>query len=100
MHTFHEFIAQRREALGLSQRDLATLVGVTHAVISRIESGLATDFKFTTFLGLSTALQIHPMVLIRLYEGETSTHPIEQADDDEVLVNAFRDFLAQRRAQE
>lgn len=100
MHTFQAFIAQRREELGLSQRDLARLVGITHAVISRLESGQATDFKFSTFLGLAAALQVHPMLLIRLYEGaEETVTPAEPSEDDEALVAAFREFLAQRRAR-
>jgi transcriptional regulator with XRE-family HTH domain len=101
METFHAFIAQRREGLGLSQRDLARLVGVTHAVISRLESGQAADFKFSTFLGLASALQVHPMRLIRLYEGfeEEAAAPTNPSEDDEALLAAFREFLVQRRAR-
>ena len=32
-------VASRREALGLSQRELAKRAGICHTVISRIESG-------------------------------------------------------------
>jgi transcriptional regulator with XRE-family HTH domain len=99
MQSFGVYIARRREELGLSQRDLAKQVGVTHAVISRIESGQAGDFRFSTFLGLSAALQVHPMHLIRLYEGETDPTPESvHTGDDEALVEAFRAFLEQRRS--
>jgi transcriptional regulator with XRE-family HTH domain len=69
LKTFSGFISSRRDELGLSQRELAKQIGVTHAVISRLENAQATDFKFTTFLGLAAALSVHPMVLIRLYES-------------------------------
>lgn len=95
MHPFNEFIARRREELGLSQRDLAARVGVTHAIISRLESGQAGDFKFSTFLGLSAALNVHPMVLIRLYEGDIEASQAQTLPtDDAALAAAFREFLA------
>jgi transcriptional regulator with XRE-family HTH domain len=65
-----QFIAHRRAELKLSQRQLARRVGVTHAVISRLESGQSADLRFTTYLSLSAALQVHPMLLVEVYEGK------------------------------
>ena len=99
MEHFGDFIAQRREEIGLSQRELADKAGVTHAVISRIESGQSTEFKFSTFLGMSKALKLHPMELIAVYEGKPfpeTAKPTPEAQD-EAILEAFREFLSVRK---
>lgn len=49
-------LAALREARGLSQREVARLVGVSQPAIARLESGPARDVKLTTLLRVVTAL--------------------------------------------
>lgn len=59
----HTAIRSRREALGLSQTDLANILGVTKSLLSRIEAGKRqlTEAQVTT---LSEILQIPPDLLL------------------------------------
>lgn len=49
-------LAQLREARGLSQRQVARLVGVSQPAIARLEAGPSRDVKLTTLLRVVTAL--------------------------------------------
>lgn len=49
-------LAQLREARGLSQRQVARLVGVSQPAIARLEAGPTRDVKLTTLLRVVTAL--------------------------------------------
>jgi transcriptional regulator with XRE-family HTH domain len=52
-----EFLTSRRNALGLSQNELATRAGATQASVSRFERGLL-DPQLSTFLDLTRALEL------------------------------------------
>jgi ribosome-binding protein aMBF1 (putative translation factor) len=59
---FGQTICQRREALGLSQRELATLATVSQRDVSHIEQGKAnptvtTQIKLLSALGLTLAIE-------------------------------------------
>jgi ribosome-binding protein aMBF1 (putative translation factor) len=54
-------VIARRQALGLTQRDLAERVGTSHSVISRIESGQHPT-SVTTLRRLADAFQTHLVV--------------------------------------
>jgi ribosome-binding protein aMBF1 (putative translation factor) len=59
---FGQTICQRREALGLSQRELATLATVSQRDVSHIEQGKAnptvtTQIKLLSALGLKLAIE-------------------------------------------
>lgn len=59
-----DIIKQKRIEKGLSMEELAKLVGVSHATISRWESGNIATMKQTKIKLLATALDISPAVLI------------------------------------
>ena len=54
-------VIARRQALGLTQQELATRVGTSHSVISRIESGQSLP-SVTTLRRLAEAFDTHLVV--------------------------------------
>jgi ribosome-binding protein aMBF1 (putative translation factor) len=54
-------VVARRQALGLTQQELADRVGTSHSVISRIESGQHPT-SVTTLRRLATAFETHLVV--------------------------------------
>jgi ribosome-binding protein aMBF1 (putative translation factor) len=67
-------VIARRQALGLTQQELAERVGTTHSVISRIESG-QHPVSVTTLRRLAAAFDTHLVVgfgdyLANLHESE------------------------------
>jgi len=64
-----ESVAERRAARGLSQRDLAQLVGTTQSAIARLESG-GRPPRIDTLLRLADALECDLHVELVPREGE------------------------------
>lgn len=59
-------IATLRKIRGLTQADLAALVGVSRDTIQRIETpGVLRSFSFETFLKIAYALDVEPAELLR-----------------------------------
>lgn len=71
-----ELIKNRREELDITQKKLAGLLGVTHATISRWESGKTQDIKRAQIYLLSKYLYIPIDTLLGL-SNETSTEDME-----------------------
>jgi transcriptional regulator with XRE-family HTH domain len=61
-------IRERREGLGLSQRELARRAGLTQAAVSRIESGLAAP-NWETVRALLLAMGYEPELTARRLTG-------------------------------
>ncbi len=78
-------LAALREARGLSQREVARLVGVSQPAIARLESGPARDVKLTTLLRVVTAL------------GGRLNLSIEKPTTRVVRIRASRQRAARRR---
>ncbi|HMI81995.1 MAG TPA: helix-turn-helix transcriptional regulator [Solirubrobacterales bacterium] len=55
---FARLVIQKRMQLGLTQEELATRMGTSHSVISRLESG-QHRFSFATMQKLAKALETH-----------------------------------------
>lgn len=65
-------IRQRREQLGLSQQQLARMLGMTQARISEIESGTRPHVNLTNLRNLARTLGVSADYLIGTWEdGET-----------------------------
>jgi transcriptional regulator with XRE-family HTH domain len=64
MPTMADRIKSLREARGITQTELAGVVGVTRAAVSQWESGLVANIKLQTFLKLCDALHTDPQYLI------------------------------------
>ena len=59
-----DFLKSRRIELGLSQLDIAKMVGVSEATVSRWESGNIANMKRDRIRKLAAALQVDPSALI------------------------------------
>lgn len=64
METMGDRIRQLREARGLTQLQLGTLVGVTKSAVSQWEDGSTKNLKLETFLRTVEALQTDAEYLI------------------------------------
>src|SRR5436853_3498143 len=68
-------IRQRREQLGLSQQDLARLLGMTQSRISEIESGARPHVNLTNLRNLARALGVSADYLIGTWEEGEAPPP-------------------------
>lgn len=59
-----EIIKNRRLALGLTLKDVATAVGVSEGTVSRWEAGNITNMKRNRIASLAKVLQIPPSVIM------------------------------------
>ena len=67
-----KFVMDRRTALGLSQRDLAKLAGISFGVIAKMESGpISIIPRQSSLEGLARGLQVPYEVLDRLARGRS-----------------------------
>ena len=66
-----ERVAARRAELGLSQRQLAHLVGTTQSAIARLESG-GRPPRIDTLLRLAEALDCELVIELRARAGDSS----------------------------
>ena len=63
-----------REALGLTQAELAERAGVRHATVNRIENARVTAIDLQVLERLADALRVEPgFILVRVPGGTTST---------------------------
>lgn len=65
-------IEARRLELKLTQEDVANMVGVTKATISKWEKGDISNMKRDKIVGLAKALKISPLRLVGINEDSTS----------------------------
>lgn len=66
---FGAYIGRLRAEKGLSQDDVAKLVGTSKTTISNLENGISQDFKVSTLIGLSVALRVPVQTLVLAYQG-------------------------------
>ena len=64
-----------REARGLSQRQLAQIVGVSQPVIARIETGRAGNLELRTLIKIAAALDSEVHITFRRRRGEKRPAP-------------------------
>ena len=69
--SLHDDIKQRRIELGLTMADLAQLVGVSEATVSRWESGDIANMKRDKIVSLAKALHVSPSFIMEWDEPET-----------------------------
>lgn len=78
-------IRNRRLELGLTQREIATRIGVTEASVSRWESGETGNMRRDRIAKLAEVLKMSPLKLIEGENSETS----QGADSVEYTPNKF-----------
>ncbi len=91
MSKLSEYIKKLRA--NRSQEEIAKQAGITGAALSRIESGEREDFRISTLIGLSKALNVNPMKLILAYEGK---NPEELNLSEQDLDSAMAEALIKR----
>lgn len=87
-----DIIKQRRQALGLTMKELAQKVGVSEATISRWESGNIASMKQTKIALLAQVLDVSPAILV---SGETTPSKTKKVpkelkkllEDEEIALN-------------
>ncbi len=62
--TLGERIREKRKFLGITQSNLASMIGVTRAVISKYESGTITNIPHYRIVQLANALDVSPSYLL------------------------------------
>ena len=91
-------IRQRREELGLSQQELARLLGMTQARISEIESGARPHVNLPNLRNLARTLGVSADYLIGTWEeGETPAPPPGAPPAVEGAAPAHRRSRGRRR---
>ena len=89
METLGDRVKKRRNELGISQQDLARMVGAGQGTIGHLEGGRNKTFK--DILALAAALQTTPEYLQYGTEGEhkNETFPRIPSENDYVLIPQF-----------
>jgi HTH-type transcriptional regulator, competence development regulator len=105
MSDFGQFIKQRREAAGLSQKKLGNACGISDTEIFKIENGTRKNPNWSTLCKIAQALDFHPFeILLKAgYITENNIHPNSQVHGLENLneadienVQLYIDFLRMR----
>lgn len=78
--TVGDIIKKRREELGMTTYELAELIGVSHATVSRYESGYINSIKSGKIQAIAEALRTTPKYLM----GWTDD-PAMSTEDTELL---------------
>ena len=89
-----ERITKRREQLGLSQTDLAHMLGIAASRISDFERGAKTDCNLSTAMRLAQVLGVSIDYLAGTWEGAAEPAPPTAAPAD-----AEMPALARRRGR-
>jgi len=84
-------IKNHRNRAGLTMKELADLVGVSEATVSRWESGNIATMKHSQIANLCKALHISPALIVPGidYPAEPSAPDQELSDHDKNMVAAY-----------
>lgn len=78
-----KILCKRRMELGLSMRQLALIVGVSHTEISRIESGQRGNYNVNILARICKVLGINFLEIINMLSG------LEQEEFNEEEINEY-----------
>ena len=104
-----QFIKEKREEAGLSQKKLGVACGVSDSEIFKIETGIRKNPSWTTLCEIAKALSFHPfeLLLVAGYISDKDIHPsskihkLDDLNDSELKdVQQFVDFLISKRKTE
>lgn len=107
MTNIGDFLKEKREAAGLSQKKLGKACGVSDSEILKIENGQRKNPQWTTLCKIALALNFHPFQILEAagYITKNDIHPnsqihgLESLNEEEVaMVQLFIEFLAMRRS--
>lgn len=102
-----QFIKEKRESLGLSQKALGDVAGLSDAAIQRIESGSRKAPNWTSLCSIAKALDLHPFVMLQkagyittddLQPYVSPINGLEQMNARELrYLQLFADFIISQR---
>ena len=102
-----QFIKEKREAVGLSQKALGTAAGISDSAIQRIEAGSRKNPGWDTLCKIAKALGIHPFEILQNAGYITAedlkpySQPIKGLDELNQIelryVQLFADFIKANR---
>ena len=95
---FGERLAARREQVGLSQTDLARIIGISPSRISDFERGAKTDCNLSTAKRLARALGCSIDYLAGTWDEEAEAPPAAAAPADAPAAAARRRGRPRRMA--
>lgn len=100
MFNIGNYLADRRIALGYTQKEIAAMVGVTEATISRWESGTIANMRRDKINLLASALNTTPDFIMTGRTDEQNSTPGEQAltEGEKTLLDLFRKVPADQQA--
>ena len=107
MFEFGQFIKEKREALGLTQKALGEAAGLSDAAIQRIETGSRKTPNWTSLCSIAKALELHPFEILQKagYITSNDLEPyvspikgLEQMNARELrYLQLFADFIISQR---
>jgi HTH-type transcriptional regulator, competence development regulator len=106
MFELGSYIKSKREALNISSRKLANIVGISSTEMMKIENGTRKNPSWNTLCKVARAIKVHPFDVLCAagYINETDINPalrltgIEKLDKDELKeVQTFIDFIIERK---
>lgn len=98
MKKVNEIIKERREELGLSLEQVATVVGVNNSTVSRWETGNIDNMKRDKIVKLADCLKISPAVIMGWDENKKEHVTISISDGRIAKVVAnIKEFEPEKR---
>lgn len=106
MPNLGQFIKDKREAAGLSQKTLGSISGVSDTAIHNIEIGKTKNPGWDLLCKISEALELHPFEVMKVagYITDEDINPsfllkgLDKLDTHErEIVQLFVDFLLSKR---
>lgn len=91
MFNIGNYLADRRISLGYTQKEIASMVGVTEATISRWESGTIANMRRDKINLLASALNTTPEFIMTGRTDEQNSAPGEEyTEGEKELIKLFR----------
>jgi transcriptional regulator with XRE-family HTH domain len=94
-----EKVKQRREKLGMNQKQLADTSGITQATISRIESGQVKELKSEALKRLAAALRVTVDFLVDRTDSLTPKEVVESDPNADYIFRGYEKLSAKGREQ-
>ena len=85
-----ERIKERRHALGLTQEELATKLGLQKSAIAKYENGRVSNIKRSVISEMSRILDCSPTYLMGFDDPVPSAASVSIEPDEEKLLSSYR----------
>lgn len=82
-------IKEARKAAGLTQKELASKLGVKHSAVSKYEQGRVVNLKRETIANIAAVLNVKPSWLMCMDDSPKKT-TIELSEKELAIIDMFR----------